>query len=285
MKKIGIIAKPHKLEIHNVLKGLIPWLEEKGFEIFLDRDSALPLGMPASYQKSDIPSLVNLILVLGGDGTILSVARLVEGKNVPILGINLGGLGFLTEIPVKELYPKLEEVLRGDFQIDERILLNAHIHRQGELIAQYSSLNDVVINKAALARIINLEAYVDGQYVSTFQADGLIIATPTGSTAYSLAAEGPIVYPSMQALIINPICPHTLSNRPLVIPDTVKIEVILKTENQDVLVTLDGQVGFALRYNDVIEIRKTDKKIKFIRSLQRNYYEVLRKKLKWGERF
>lgn len=282
VKKIGIIAKPRP-EAKPVLEELLKSIESREIEVVLDVDTAAMVGTTSAYKKSDVPAAVDLVVVLGGDGTLLSVARLVEGKGIPILGVNLGSLGFLTEVTIAELFPALDDILAGHYKVSERVMLHCQVHRQGERIAQAVVLNDVVINKGALARIIEMETYVDGVYVTTFRADGLIISTPTGSTAYSLAAGGPILHPSLEALIVNPICPFTLSNRPLVIPDTVRIEVILVKENEDVLVTLDGQVGVALRYRDVIEIRKADTRLKLIESPWKNYFEILRTKLKWGD--
>jgi NAD+ kinase len=285
LKKVGIVAKPHGREVRLVVKELLEWLRGKGLEVFFDLDSAPLVGKEEQgHKKSELPSLVDLLIVLGGDGTLLSVARLVGLRGVPILGVNLGALGFLTEIPLEELYATMDEVLTGSYQYSERMMLTAHIHRQGERIAEYSVLNDVVINKGALARIIEMETYIDKEYVTTYRADGLIISTPTGSTAYSMAAGGPIIYPSLQALLLTPICPHTLTNRPLVIPNGVRIEVLLISEKEDVYLTLDGQVGFALRYRDVVEVKSAQHSIKLIRSSHRSYYEVLRTKLKWGER-
>jgi len=285
LKNIGIIVKPHRPEARSVVKELSGWLQERGFEVFFDLDSAALVGSEGrECKKSELPGRVDLIVVLGGDGTLLSVARLVGVREVPILGVNLGGLGFLTEVPLEELYATLEQVLGGEYQFSERLMLTTHIHRQGERIAEYSVMNDVVINKGALARIIEMETYIDSDYVTTFRADGLIISTPTGSTAYSMAAGGPVVYPSLQALVLTPICPHTLTNRPLVIPDRVKVEVILMSENEDVYLTLDGQVGFALRARDVVEVKSSAHSIKLIKSARRSYYEILRTKLKWGER-
>jgi NAD+ kinase len=282
VKRIGIIAKPRP-EAKPLLEDLLKWIEARDVESIMDVDTAAILGVASTYKKNEVPATSDLIIVLGGDGTLLSVARLVEGKDVPILGVNLGSLGFMTEVTVGELFPVLDDVLTGHYTVSERVMLNCHVHRQGERIAQAVVLNDVVINKGALARIIEMEAYVDGVYVNTFRADGLIISTPTGSTAYSLAAGGPILYPNLEALIINPICPFTLTNRPLVIPDSVKIEVILVKENEDVMVTLDGQVGVALRYRDVIEIRKAETRLKLIECPGKNYFEILRTKLKWGD--
>jgi NAD+ kinase len=225
-----------------------------------------------------------MIIVLGGDGTLLSVARLVGDHEVPILGVNLGGLGFLTEITLEELYRVLERVIQGDFITDERVVLNAAVIRRGERMAEFTVLNDAVIDKGALSRIIDLETTINGQYLTTFKSDGLIISTPTGSTAYNLSAGGPIVYPSLHCIIVTPICPHTLTNRPIVIPDDVKIRSILQTKQQEVILTLDGQQGFSLEFEDVVEVRKAEGRILLIKSPYRHYFEVLREKLKWGER-
>ena len=197
-----------------------------------------------------------MIIVLGGDGTLLSVARQVWNRNIPILGVNLGGLGFLTEITLDELYPVLEKVLQDDFTINEREVLNAGVIRSGKRIAEFIVLNDAVINKGALARIIDLETTINDEYLSTFRSDGLIISTPTGSTAYNLSAGGPIVYPSLHTIIITPICPHTLTIRPIIIPDDVKIRALLKSSNEEVTLTLDGQQGFSLEFEDVVEVRR-----------------------------
>jgi NAD+ kinase len=235
-------------------------------------------------KREEIPSHAEMIIVLGGDGTLLSVARLVGSHEVPILGVNLGGLGFLTEIRLEELYRVLERVIQGDFVTDERVVFHAAVIRRGERLAEFIVLNDAVINKGALARIIDLETTINGEYLTTFKSDGLIISTPTGSTAYNLSAGGPIVYPSLHCIIITPICPHTLTNRPIVIPDDVEVRAILKSRQQEVILTLDGQQGFVLEFGDVVEVKKAEGKILLIKSPYRHYFEVLRKKLKWGER-
>ncbi len=287
MERVGVIAKVHNTTgIREILKGLYQWLSEHQIQAFFDQATAELIEQPTEvHPKIKIPSLVELIIVLGGDGTLLSVGRLIRSHAVPILGVNLGSLGFLTEITLTEMYVALEQVCcHNEFTTSVRVLANACVYRQEECLAEYPALNDVVINKSALARVIDLETYINGQYVTTYKADGLIIATPTGSTAYNLAARGPIVYPDMQALVMTPICPHTLTNRPIVIPDTVEISVTLKSKNEDVFLTLDGQVGYILRYQDVIRIKKTECPIRLVRPPERNYFEVLRTKLKWGER-
>jgi NAD+ kinase len=286
MKKIGIIAKPLKEKAGKVLTELIAFLSKKGIEVFLDEETAALLDnyRGAKFKKAKVPELVQLIIVLGGDGTFLSVARLIGKQDVPILGINLGALGFLTEITLENMYDALEGILKNEFTLDTRLMLETHVHRAGERIAKHTVLNDAVINKGALARMITLRVLINSRYVTTYRADGLIIATPTGSTAYSLAAGGPIVYPDLGVIVLSPICPHSLTNRPIVIPDSSKIEVILESENEDVLLTLDGQVGFALKAKDVVEVKKAESVIKIIQPKNRNYFDILRTKLKWGER-
>jgi len=284
VKRVGIIAKPHKPEARTVLQDLLPWLEARGVEPILDIDTAGLAGRPGGQPKADVPGLADLLLVLGGDGTLLSVARLVGARDVPILGVNLGGLGFLTEVTLEELYQALDMVLQGTYEVTQRILLSATVHRQGERIAEYVALNDAVINKGALARMIELETHIDGQYVTTFRADGLILSTPTGSTAYSLAAGGPIVYPTLRALVMTPICPHTLNFRPIVIPDSAKVEIVQGSANENAYLTLDGQVGFTLRHRDVIKVVRSEHTITLLKAPGKNYFQILRAKLKWGER-
>lgn len=283
MKKIGIICKSGRDEPGEILEKLLPWLNRKGYETFVDAEAAEKLNV-RGFPRSVIASLSDVILVLGGDGTMLSVSRLVAEKGIPILGINLGSLGFITEVNREEIFDAVDKMLTDGCAVEERLMLTARIHRGGKKITEYIVLNDVVINKGALARIIDLETYINGTYVTTFKADGLIISTPTGSTAYSLSAGGPILYPTSNSLVLTPICSHTLANRPIVLPDDFKIEVILKTLSEDVYLTLDGQAGFSLRIDDVIEIIKSRFKTKLLVPVERNYFDVLRTKLKWGER-
>jgi len=287
LNRVGIIAKPKRTAIE-VVNGLVEWFEERDIQLVMDEDTALVAGIEDSNvqicKKSVVPDNSDLIIVLGGDGTLLSVARIVGDLDVPILAANLGSLGFLTAVTLDDLNTLLEQVMEGNYQIEERSMLRVHVHRQGERIAEYRVLNDAVIHKGTLARIIELNTAVDGKHLTTYQADGLIISTPTGSTAYSLAAGGPILHPSINALILNPICPFTLSQRPIVIPDDVGcIEVTLNTENEDVFLTLDGQVGFALRFKDTVELSRSPHRIKLIHCPQRDFFEVLRTKLRWGE--
>lgn len=284
MKTCGIITKRNKPEALSLAREIAGWLAARGIRVLVEREVAEHIGSPDHIERDDIPSHADLLIVLGGDGTLLSVARLSRVESIPVLGINLGGLGFLTEISAEETFPVLDKILAGDFETEQRQMLKATICRQGESIGESMVLNDIVINKGVLARIIDLETYIDGAYLTTFKADGLILATPTGSTAYSLAAGGPIVYPSLNSIIVNPICPHTITNRPLVVPDTATVKVILKTTNQNVHITLDGQVGMPLQGGDVVETKKAPGHIQLIRSPYKTYFELLRTKLRWGER-
>jgi NAD+ kinase len=284
MKKIGIICKTGISEPSEILKGLLPWLRQKGYETYLDTETASALNIEGS-PRSEIPSLVDVIIVLGGDGTMLSVCRLVGDKGIPILGVNIGGLGFLTEVQKDEIYDVLENVLTEKCPLEERTMLSACVYRDSKCIAEYIAMNDVVVNKGALARIIDLETYINHAYVNTFKADGLIVSTPTGSTAYALSAGGPILFPTLNSLVLAPICPHTLTNRPIVLPDDVLIEIVLRSQTEDVFLTLDGQVGFSLKLNDVIEVRKSPFKTKLLTPCGKDYFQILRTKLKWGERY
>lgn len=284
-KRVGIVAKPHRPEARDVLQQLITWLKAKDREVVLDVETAALAGAEETgIAKADLPRMADLVVVLGGDGTLLSVARLVESGEVPILGVNLGGLGFLTEITLDELYPILGLVLAGKYRGSRRMLLQVSVQRGGESIAEHVVLNDAVMTKGALARIVDLAVFVEQEYVTTYRADGLIVCTPTGSTAYGLSAGGPILFPSMRAIILVPICPHTLTDRPLVLPEEVRVQVALESQNEDVYLTLDGQVGFPLRYRDLVEVRRADREITLIVSPKKSYYEILRSKLKWGER-
>ncbi|HEX9898104.1 MAG TPA: NAD(+)/NADH kinase [Candidatus Methylomirabilis sp.] len=285
MQRIGIAAKPKKPEAEPILRTLVAWLRDHGREVLLDQEAAgicpeVGPGLP----RSEVAATADLVIVLGGDGTLLSVARLIGSREVPILGVNLGGLGFLTEVTLDELFPTLEAVLRDQYSLSRRLTLTVRVLRGGELVASFEALNDAVINKTALSRIVDLETHVNGEYVATFRADGLILSTPTGSTAYCLAAGGPIIYPTLPALVIIPICPHTLTNRPLVVPDSAVVEIIQGSEGEDVHLTVDGQVGVDLRYRDVVAAQRSTRSIALVKSPKLNYFDLLRTKLKWGER-
>jgi NAD+ kinase len=290
MNRIGIITKRNKPEVISFTRSLVEWFSPKKLEVYVEEEMKdlfnPPLKAPFLHfiQREEFPSHVEMVIVLGGDGTLLSVARMVWRDGIPILGVNFGGLGFLTEISLEELYPVLEQVVQGNFRTNPRDVLRASVVRKGTNLAEFIVLNDVVINKGALARIIDLEITIEREYLTTFRADGLIISTPTGSTAYNLSAGGPIVYPSLHTLIITPICSHTLTNRPIVIPDDVKVQATLNSKEEEVTLTLDGQRGFPLEFEDVVEVQKAEGQIFLIQSPYRHYFKLLREKLKWGER-
>lgn len=281
--RIGIIGKTNKQEVFGITDDLCKWLKERGIETFVESEIGLKIGHPNSIPRISLPDHADVILVFGGDGTFLDVARLVCQYNIPILGVNLGGLGFLTEITTDELYPVVEEIINGKYVAEKREMLSATINRDSEIIGNYSVLNDVVINKGAVARIIDLAIYIDGSHVTSFRADGLILSTPTGSTAYSLSAGGPIVFPTLPLTLITPISPHTLTNRPLVVSNETIIKVKILTETMDVYLTLDGQVGVTLKKDDEIEVRKSDTYVNMIRSPFRDYFAILKTKLMWGK--
>lgn len=281
--RIGVVAKTTTGEKSAVISDIVNWLISKGADVVLDSEVAKFIGKEGGISKTKLADRIDVMLVLGGDGTFISAARLVVKKNVPVLGVNLGGLGFLTEVSVDDAKRVLENLLKGDFVTENRMLLIAHVHRHDERIADCSILNDIVINKGALARIIQLEMHINGNYVCSYRADGLIISTPMGSTAYSLSAGGPIVHPVMSSIIVTPICAHSLTNRPLVVPDDSRIRAVVKETNGEVFLTLDGQVGFSIEKGDVIEVKKAETQLKVIKSPLRNYYEILRTKLRWGE--
>ena len=235
-----------------------------------------------SSRSFTVVPTADLIVVLGGDGTMIAAARLLGNSDSLVLGINYGSLGYLTDFRFEEMFPALEAIINGEYEIDSRVMLEAELHRGDERLASGRVLNDVVINKAALARIINIDVKLNSLFVNTFRADGLIVSTPTGSTAYNLSAGGPIVYPSMNAVVLTPICPFTLTNRPIVVPDSAEISLTLDDENEGVVLSLDGQTGFPMRARDKVIIRKSETTLNLVQPANRNYFDVLRDKLKWG---
>jgi NAD+ kinase len=281
MQHIGVIAKRNKPEALPVVNDLVEWCESRHIHPHLETELAHALGLHR-LATEDLADHVDMVVVLGGDGTLLAAARATQQNRVPLLGVNLGGLGFLTEVTLDELYPMLDAVLAGQFDTNERIFLRARVWRRGNVVDQFTVLNDVVINKGALARIVELETSVNGEYLTSFRADGLIISTPTGSTGYSMAAGGPIVYPSLYTIILTPICPHALTNRPIIFPEDATITVALRSEEEEVLLTLDGQVGFKMDFGDIVEVTKGQGVVTLIKSPSKSYFEVLRTKLMWG---
>ena len=284
METIGLVIKRNRPEVAALGREVIGWLQQRGKTIMAEDNTSHELGLVRGWRKVEIMQQADLAVVLGGDGTLLSVARRAGARPVPILGVNLGGLGFLTETTTPELLVTLERVLAGDYTVEQRSLLQTTLTRNGEQIEAFQVLNDVVINKGALARIIDLEAWVDQHYVCTYKADGLIVATPTGSTAYSLSAGGPIIDPAVGVVVLTPICPHTLTNRPIILSDRTNIHIILQTSEEDVTLTLDGQEGRALQGGDCVSITRSGVTVSLIKSPHRTYFDVLRSKLHWGER-
>lgn len=285
IRAAGIVCKPIKDMVCSVVPPLIAWLRERKIEVLVDRETqaCIDLG-DAGFTREDLAAKVDLLIVLGGDGTLLSAARALGGHKIPVLPVNLGGLGFLTSVTLDELYPLLEQVLAGEHRTSERMMLDAEILRNGSSTMRQCALNDAVINKAALARMLDFDVHINGNHVGRYRADGLIVATPTGSTAYSLAAGGPIIDPELDAFVITPICPHMLTNRPLVVPDTARIELNFAEAEDPAYLTLDGQIGYQLQPKDRVAIVQSKDKVIFIRPPRKTYFEVLRSKLRWSER-
>ena len=283
MNTIGVLTKPKFPDVKPTLKELVAWLRERKKDVILDAATAQMIGEPGTYQKTQIASLSDMILVLGGDGTMLSAARLAEERGIPILGCNMGGLGFLTEVRLEQLYPALERIFNKDYVLDERLMLRARMHRHGEHVAHATVLNDVVVSKGILARMIEIRIAIGDQFVTNLRGDGLIVSTPTGSTAYSLSAGGPIMTPAVQSLLLTPICPHTLTHRPLLVPIQTVLEVTLTSKDDGAMATFDGQVGVAMTQGDTIVIQTSDHRTQLIRFPESTYYDVLRRKLKWGD--
>jgi len=284
IKVVGIMAKPGIPHASSIVPKLVEWLKERGLEARLDEESAIYMGRTNGFRRSEVPDGAQLVIVLGGDGTLLSAARAVAGREIPLLPVNLGGLGFLTAITLDQLYPELERAFRGEQRVVPRGMLHGDLVRRGQVVKSYQALNDIVISKTQFARMIDLEAFVDSQYVSTFKADGLIVCTPTGSTAYSLSAGGPIVFPAVHAVCITPVCPHTLTNRPVLVPETSVIELISHAADHEAFLTVDGQVGEPLLSEDRVVCRTSEHRVLLVRPPKLFFFDVLRQKLKWGER-
>lgn len=280
--RIGILTKPKEPRADQLAAQIAEWAAEREINLFVnDRVKNLPPGTFSNTAR-EIADLSDLIIVLGGDGTMIAAARLVAGRDIPVVGVNLGSLGYLTEFTAEEAVPALEYVVRGDYEIERRMMLDWRVMRDGDEISTSSALNDVVVNKSAMARIIDIECWVGPHYVTTYRADGLIVASPTGSTAYNLSAGGPIIHPATHAIAICPICPHTLTNRPLVLADTLEIMLKLNIAEQEVMLTSDGQTGLKLSAGDRVEIRKSAKSFSTVLPRNKDYFKILRNKLKWS---
>lgn len=282
IKKIGIIANIEKEKSAKCTMRLKEWMLNKKIEVFLEREIAGKLGESAGFEGGYLAGLVDIIVVLGGDGTLLRAARSVREFDVPILGINLGTFGFLTEVNLNEMFSALEIILNGDYRTEKRMMLDVAVHRNRKRVGECTVLNDIVINRGNLSRIIDLKTSVNDRHLTTFKSDGLILSTPTGSTAYCLSAGGPIVFPDLNSIIVTPICPHTLTNRPVILPENAIVKVVLWTKEKGATLTMDGQDSFTLRSGDTVIINKSRFFTNLIVSPHRDYLEILRTKLGWG---
>ena len=281
---IGIISRPRRSNLSVVAPPLLKWLEARGVQALYDEETAGSLTVSTKGKtRQQVADASQLLLVLGGDGTLLAAARLAAPRGIPILPINMGSLGFLTSFTLDELYPALEDTLGGRFSVSERVMLYVELERGGKVIETQRVLNEAVVNKGALARMIELELSIDADFVCRYRADGLIVASPTGSTAYSLSAGGPIVHPAVESFIITPICAHMLSDRPVVVRDSSSIQMKLSGNTESVFLTLDGQKGIPLQATDIVRISRAKELLKLIQPPRKSYFEILRNKLKWGE--
>jgi len=283
-KSVAIISKPEKPELGRILPPLFEWFHKHDYQVVIDRETAAYASGPDVIERSDMASrALDFVVVLGGDGTLLSTSRAVARAGIPVLGVNLGSLGFLTEVPLPELYEALEDVDQKRAAIESRSLVECQLFRGGISIMDYAALNDVIVNKSAMARLNGYDLFIDKAFVTSYKADGLIVSTPTGSTAYSMAAGGPILTPSVDAFVITPVSPHSLTHRPLVVRDSVQVEIVVKTGEEQAYLSVDGQVGMPVQDEDRVVCRKADHKVQLLR-IRGAFFEVLRTKLKWGQR-
>ena len=283
-KSVAIISKPEKPELAQILPPLYEWLLKHDYGLVVDSETAVYASGPEVVARPDLGSRpLDFVIVLGGDGTLLSTSRAVAKAGIPVLGVNLGSLGFLTEVPLPELYEALEEVDQKRASVESRSLVQCQLMREGNCLMSYAALNDVIVNKSAIARLNDYDLYIDKAFVTEYKADGLIVSTPTGSTAYSMAAGGPILTPSVDAFVITPVSPHSLTHRPLVVRDSVEIEIVVKTGEEQAYLSVDGQVGMPVRDGDRIVCRKAEYQVQLLR-IRKAFFEVLRTKLKWGQR-
>ncbi len=284
IQRVGIVSKPGRGDIPPLLRQLKAWLDERGIAIRVDEATAAYIGIPEGIARGHVADACDLVVVLGGDGTLLSAAHGVGDAQIPILAVNMGGLGFMMTTGPSKLSVALEDVVQGNYELDSRMVIAAEVERAGETIGNFLALNDIVVTKAAVARLLHLEAYADGEHICAYHSDGLIISTPTGSTAYSLAAGGPVMVPAVSAICLTPICPHTISNRSVVLQATARIEVKVSGGDDNNFLSVDGQVGVKLEPNDRIRAWKADHSVKIIQPRNVRFFDVLRTKMGWGER-
>jgi len=283
-KSVAIISKPEKPELAQILPPLLDWFHKHDYQVVIDSETAAYASGPEVIERNEMATrALDFVVVLGGDGTLLSTSRAVAKAGIPVLGVNLGSLGFLTEVPLPELYEALEDVDRKRASVEPRSMVECQLLRAGNSVMSYAALNDVIVNKSAMARLNGYDLFVDKAFVTNYKADGLIVSTPTGSTAYSMAAGGPILMPSVDAFVITPVSPHSLTHRPLVVRDSVEIEIVVKTGDEQAYLSVDGQVGMPVQDDDRIVCRKAEYRVQLLR-IRRAFFEVLRTKLKWGQR-
>ena len=283
-KVAAIISRPNRPEVGQIVPGLLNWLQEHGYQVIVDPTTAKYASGPEVIPREEMSLRpLDLVVVLGGDGTLLSAARVTAAADVPLLGVNLGSLGFLTEVPVSSLYPMLEAIAQGRASVEQRSLMQCDLLRQEAVLGSYFVFNDAVVNKTALARLNHYDLYIDKVFVSSYRADGMIVATPTGSTAYSLSAGGPVLMPTVKAFVITPVAPHSLTHRPLVVPDSVEIEILLRSDEEVAYLSLDGQPGLDLCDGDRVRCRRSEHNVHLFRS-DTDFFHLLRSKLKWGEK-
>ena len=284
LKTAAIISRPERPEVAKILPGLLAWLSEHAYKVIIDEQTAKYIAGQQVVPRQQLSSqALDLVVVLGGDGTLLSAARVTAAVDVPLLGVNLGSMGFLTEVPLQSLYPMLDAIAQGRAEVQHRSLMQVQLLRGDAVRGSYMVFNDAVVNKTALARLNTYELYIDKAFVASYRADGMIVATPTGSTAYSLSAGGPVLMPTVNAFVITPVAPHSLTHRPLVVPDSVEIEILLRSEEEVAYLSLDGQPGLDLRDGDRVRCRRSEHHVNLFRT-ESDFFHVLRTKLKWGER-
>ena len=283
--KFAITGKKKSKQVYEVSARLIEWFRERNIEFFVEEELGAALGGVDLLAERDLPSAADIIVVFGGDGSFLWVSRMALGHNVSILGCNLGGLGFLTEFTIDEFFPMMERVVAGDYEVERRDMISGRVIGKDGRSEEFTVLNDLVINHGPISKVVDLSIYVDEKYITTFKADGIIFATPTGSTAYSLSAGGPIIYPTLPVITVTPICPHILTNRPIVVPNTKKIRTRVLADTQDTYLTLDGQIGIPIYMNDDILLENSDSSVSIIKSPFRDYFNILKTKLMWSGRY
>jgi NAD+ kinase len=282
-KAAAIVSKPDKPELANVVPGLIEWFRENHYQIVVDPETApYATGVDVLGRDEMASHPLNFVVVLGGDGTLLSAARSMAKAGIPVLGVNLGSLGFLTEVPLDELYPTLDAIEEGCCNVETRSMVHCDVLRKDSVVASYDAVNDIVVGKGTISRLNHCAVYIDAAFVSVYKADSLIVSTPTGSTAYSLAAGGPILMPSVNAFVVTPVAAHSLTHRPLVVPDTSRLDIVVNTGQDEAYLSIDGQVGMPMHDGDRVVCRKSEREVKLLR-IKGTFFEILRAKLKWGQ--